>query len=184
VTSNTGLRAGKGSAYEGGVRVPLIIDWPGGTKPGTKSAVPVITMDLYATIAAATGFDPPGDGVDIRPLLSGGTIPGRALFWHYPHYHPGGAAPYSAVLSQNWRLVRFHEDGREELYDLSVDPPEQREFTTSRPDKRTDLAKTLDAWLRETGAQMPVANPNFDKAKDAGAAASRCAAPKASPDEK
>jgi arylsulfatase A len=167
VTTNLGLRAGKGSAYEGGVRVPLIVHWPGLTKPGSKCATPVISMDICATIAAAAGHTPHSDGIDLRPLLSGGSTPERPLFWHYPHYHPGGATPYSAILANGWRLVRFYEDNHAELFDLTRDPEERRDLASSHPDKRDSLAKTLDAWLKETGAQMPAPNPAYDKSRAA-----------------
>lgn len=166
ITTNLGLRAGKGSAYEGGVRVPLLIHWPGVSKAGAKCDTPVITMDLCATIAAACELNAPSDGNDLRPLLRGESIAARPLFWHYPHYHPGGATPYSAVLKDNWRLVRFYEDNRTELYDLAADPLEKHDLAASRKDKREALLAVLDAWLRETGAQMPVPNPRYDPAGD------------------
>jgi len=162
ITSNLQLRAGKGSAYEGGVRVPLIIHWPGLTKPDTQCGTEVITMDICATVAAASGLAPHADGIDLRPLLSGGKIPDRPLFWHYPHYHPGGATPYSAVLYQDWRLIRFHETGREELYDVFSDKMEKSDLAATNKERRTELSALLDTWLKETGAQMPVPNPAFD----------------------
>lgn len=163
ITINKGLRAGKGSVWEGGVRVPLIIHWPGLTKPGSECAVPVITMDLHATIIAANGGTPHADGRDLRPLLSGGTLPDRALYWHYPHYHPGGATPYSAILAGGWRLVRFYEDGREELYHLTEDPLEAKDLAASHADQKAKLSAQLDALLKDAGAQMPLPNPAWDK---------------------
>ena len=123
VTHNLGMRAGKGSAYEGGVRVPLIVRWPGVTRPGSTSDAPVITMDLFPTLLAAAGRKPfpdqPVDGESLLPLLRGaGRLQRTALFWHYPHYHPGGAAPYGAVREGDYRLVEFYEDSRVELYYL------------------------------------------------------------------
>ena len=167
ITSNLKLRAGKGSVYEGGVRVPLIIQWPGLTKPGTLVHSPVITMDLCASIAAASGFPAHADGRDLRACLTGGKLPDRPLFWHYPHYHPGGATPYSAVLHRDWRLIRFHEDNRTELYHLGKDPMEKHNLASSEKEQHATLAALLDAWLKECGAQMPVANPAYDAAKDA-----------------
>ncbi|HEX2750095.1 MAG TPA: sulfatase [Verrucomicrobiales bacterium] len=166
ITTNLGLRDGKGSAYEGGVRVPLLIQWPGLTAPGSRCAVPVISMDLCATIAAASGMTTPKDGVDLRPLLSGGSIAERPLFWHYPHYHPGGASPYTAVLSGGWRLIRFYEDNRTELYNIKDDPEERKDLSSAHPDKVRAMSALIDAWLKETGAQMPVPNPAFDSVKD------------------
>ena len=161
ITTNIGLRAGKGSEWEGGVRVPLLIDWPGLTKPGSVSDVPVITMDLGVTIAAAAGkpFPGPVDGIDLRPLLRGEKLPSRPLYWHYPHYHPGGATPYSAVLADGWRMVRYWEDDRRALHHVAADPQEKQDLAAAEPDKVKTLDALLDGWLKETGAQMPVPNP-------------------------
>jgi len=160
VTDNRPLRAGKGSAYEGGVRVPLIVSWPGLTQPDTTSDVPVITQDIPVTILAATGVgaEPgqPVDGSDLSAVLAGGALDRHALFWHYPHYHPGGATPYSAILAGSWRLVHFYEDDRDELYDLAHDPSEANDLAGTELDRSTTLRRQLDAWLSETGAQMPV----------------------------
>jgi arylsulfatase A-like enzyme len=163
ITTNIGLRAGKGSAWEGGIRVPLLIDWPGLTKPGSVCREPVITMDLAVTIAKAAGspLPDPVDGTDLRPLLRGEPIPVRPLCWHYPHYHPGGATPYSAILLDGWRLVRFHEDGHEELHHVAEDPAEQSECSRQSPDQRARLAAALDQWLAQTQAQLPRRNPAF-----------------------
>jgi arylsulfatase A-like enzyme len=166
ITNNPGLRAGKGSAYEGGVRVPLIIQWPGLTKPGSRSDTPVITMDLCATLAAACGLTPHADGADLRPLLSGGTMADRPLFWHYPHYHPGGATPYSAVLHDGWRLIRLYGDDRTELYHVANDPLESKDLSAAEPAVKEKLTTRLDAWIKESGAQMPVPNPVWDKAAE------------------
>ncbi len=166
VTDNRPLRAGKGSAYEAGVRVPLIISWPGVTQPGSTTAVPAITPDIPVTILALTGVSPdpdqPLDGRDLSDVLAGGVLDRDALFWHYPHYHPGGATPYSAVLAGTWRLVHFYEDDRDELYDLATDPGETTDLAAAEPERRTALRATLDAWLVETGAQMPVPNPKWN----------------------
>lgn len=163
ITSNLGLRAGKGSPWEGGVRVPLLIDWPGLTKPGSVCPDPVITMDLAVTIANAAGspLPKPVDGTDLQPALRGEPLPSRPLCWHYPHYHPGGASPYSAILLDGWRLVRFLEDGHEELYHIASDPAERTECSAQHPDRRARLATALDQWLAHTSAQSPRPNPDF-----------------------
>lgn len=166
ITSNLGLRAGKGSPWEGGVRVPLLIDWPGLTKPGSVCLDPVITMDLAVTIAKAAGspLPAPVDGTDLQPALHGEPLPSRPLCWHYPHYHPGGATPYSAILLDGWRLVRFAEDGHEELYHVASDPAERAECSAQHPDRRARLAAALDQWLAHTKAQSPRPNPSFQPA--------------------
>jgi arylsulfatase A-like enzyme len=171
ITDMAPLRAGKGSAYEGGVRVPFIVSWPGVTTPGTTSDVPVITPDIPATLLDLTGVGPapdqPLDGRSLANLLrGGGTFDRDAIFWHYPHYHPGGATPYSAIRAGDWRLVHFYEDDRDELYDLSADPGETTDVAARRPDRATDLRRRLDAWLADVGAQFPTPNPAFDPARD------------------
>ena len=167
VTYNYGVRAGKGSAYEGGTRVVGLVRWPGVTKPGTTSATPVITLDWPTTIAATAGATLPAHGVDVRPLLRGENIPARPLFWHYPHYHPGGATPYSAMREGDWRLVHFYEDDKMELYNLATDPEEKQDLAATQPDRVKTMRAALDQWRKETTAQAPTPNPNYDPTKNA-----------------
>jgi len=170
ITDMTPLRAGKGSAYEGGVRVPFVVSWPGVTTPGTTSDVPVITPDIPATILDLTGVggEPgqPLDGTSLGGVLRGGTLDRDAIYWHYPHYHPGGATPYSAVRSGSWRLIHFYEDDHDELYDLAADPGEATDLATTQSDKAAELRRKLDTWLTDVGAQLPTVNPDFDPARD------------------
>ncbi len=170
-TDNTPARAGKGSAFEGGVRVPFIVSWPGVTRPGTTSAEPAITPDIPATILDLTGAGPepgqPLDGVSLAPAFRGEPLGRDALYWHYPHYHPGGATPYSAIRSGEWRLVRFYEDGRRELYNLRADEGETIDRAAHEPDRVAALTEKLDAWLTSVGAQLPTPNPHHDPARDA-----------------
>jgi arylsulfatase A len=182
-TDNSPLRAGKGSAYEGGVRVPLIVYWPGVTKAGLVEASPAITVDLYPTLLEMTGVKPLQslvDGISLAPLLKSGAKPDRdAIFWHYPHYHPGGATPYSAIRSGDFRLVHFYEDGRDELYDLANDVSEAKDLAAAQPERAKALRTRLDAWLKSVDAQLPTANPAFDPAADkAGKAKGKQAAKK------
>ncbi|OYV06762.1 MAG: sulfatase [Verrucomicrobiales bacterium VVV1] len=163
VTSNFPLRKGKGHAYEGGLRVPLLIKVPGVAKPGSTCDVPVISTDFFPTLVELIGLNGKDaatalDGVSICPLLRGETkLPRTDLFWHYPHYWNGGKVnPYSVVRSGDWKLIRFYETGKEELYDLKADPSEQHDLSESNPENRAGLAKRLDAWLAGVGAQMPV----------------------------
>ena len=170
ITDNRPLRAGKGSAYEAGVRVPFIVSWPGVTKPGSTSDVPVITPDIPATILAGTGVGPdpaqPLDGRDLSGVLAGGPLDRPAIYWHYPHYHPGGATPYSAIRAGSWRLVHFYEDDRDELYDLAADPSETTDLAAREPARAETLREKLDAWLTQVGAQLPLPNPNHDPTQD------------------
>lgn len=163
ITDNRPLRAGKGSAWEGGVRVPFIVSWPGVTSPGTTSAEPVITMDIPATILDLTGIGPepsqPLDGLSLAPVFRGDALDRHALHWHYPHYHPGGATPHSAIRAADWRLVHFDEDGHDELYNLKDDPGERTDRAAAEPARAAGMRRDLDAWLEEVGAQFPTPNP-------------------------
>jgi arylsulfatase A-like enzyme len=161
-TSNSPLRKGKGYAYEGGLRVPLIIRMPGVTLVGSVCDSPVITMDFFPTLLELAGADPSAsrtalDGVSLVPLLRRPTsVQSRDLFWHYPHYwNRGDVSPYSVVRSGDWKLIRFYESGREELYNLKSDPSETADLAAINPDRRKELSARLDAWLKKVGAQMP-----------------------------
>jgi arylsulfatase A-like enzyme len=172
-TSNLPLRVGKGSCYEGGTRVPLIIDWPGVTKPGSVCETPVISMDLFPTIAGAVGEPEAAgqalDGVDLAPLLrQSGRIERDELFWHYPHYQHyqlGGTTPYSAIRKGDFKLIEFLDDMRFELYNLRDDIGEQHNLAAEQPEKANELRNRLHAWRSEVGAQMPTKNPNYDPTK-------------------
>jgi len=165
-TCNAPLRMGKGYAYEGGLRVPLLVKAPGVTRAGSVSDVPVISHDFFPTLLELIGAPKTAsrtalDGVSFVPLLHGKTTLGRSeLFWHYPHYWNGKGAlpvtPYSVVRSTDWKLIRFYETGREELYNLRDDPSEQHDLAAAQPQRARQLSNRLDAWLKEVGAQMPV----------------------------
>lgn len=172
--SNLGLRAGKGSVYEGGVRVPLIVRWPGITKPGSTCDVPVFGGDLYPTVLDAAGVrQAPGkviDGVSLFPLLGGAGASRRwkrtDVFWHYPHYHPGGATPYTAIRSGDWKLIEFQEDNRCELYNLKQDPGEMRDLASRDPARVKELRTRIQAWRSKVGAQLAVPNPGYDPKRE------------------
>ena len=166
-TDNSPLRQGKGSSHEGGVRVPLIIAWPEVIEGGSTCDVPVISHDLTPTVLAFTGVNPGTeavfDGVSLMPLLTQKDLLERdALFWHYPHYHPGGASPYSAMRAGDWKLILFHEDDRLELYNLRRDPGEALNLAEAEADITLEFYKELQDWLERVGAQMPEANPAYD----------------------
>jgi arylsulfatase A len=171
-TSNRPLRAGKGSAYEGGVRVSLIVSYPPAIKSGTTSDVPAMSIDLFPTLGSLCGLardeSRRWDGVDLSPVLrQTGSIERDALYWHYPHYHPGGATPYGAIRAGDYRLVEFYEDGKAELYHLKDDVGESQDISATQSMVRDELLAKLRAWRKEVGAQMPTPNPNHDPAKDA-----------------
>jgi len=172
VTRQLPLRAGKGSAYEGGVRVPLIVKWPGVTPAGKVCDEPVIGTDFYPTLLEMTGVSGDAkhnqtlDGKSMVPLLRdpAAKLDRTALFWHYPHYHPGGATPYSAVRARDWKLVEFFEDNHAELYNLKDDIGEKSDQSEKSPAKKAELLKMLAEWRTSVGAQMPTPNPNYDHA--------------------
>jgi len=164
-TSNYPLRNGKGTAYEGGLRVPLIIKMPHVTKPGSVCDTPVITMDFFPTLLELAGADKTAsdtalDGVSCVSLLRGEKqTPHAKLFWHYPHYWNGGkVSPYSVARIGDWKLIRFYETNREELYNLNSDLSETNDLSVKNPAKRKELSTQLDLWLKEVGAQIPVAH--------------------------
>jgi arylsulfatase A-like enzyme len=167
-TRNDPLRLGKGSAYEGGVRVPLVVKWPGVTTAGSTSDVPVTTVDYFPTmVEMATGAPARGlDGESIAPLLKGGTKLSRtAIYWHYPHYHPGSATPYSAIREGDWKLIHFFEDDHVELYNLKDELSEKADLVATQGAKAADLRAKLVAWRTAVGAQFPTKNPRYDAAR-------------------
>ena len=163
------FRGNKGTAYEGGTRVPLIVAGPH-IKTGI-SPVPTIGMDLYPTLLAYLGapLKPTEhlDGVDITPLLTGrGMIPSRPLYWHYPHYDE--TTPYSSAIVDQWKVIRYADDGQVELYHLDQDPMEQHNLAAAQPEKKTALLQNLDDYLRAVDAQPALPNPDFDPQKFSG----------------
>lgn len=172
-TSNAPLRFGKGSAYEGGVRVPLIVYAPGVTTAGSECDVSVITMDIYPTIAQLAGLSVPKDqqldGVSLVPLLErSGDLAERDLFWHYPHYQhyqQGGATPYGAIRRGDLKLIEYYADNRCELYNLADDIGETNDLASMMPEQVEELREALHQWRDSVGAQMAQPNPNYDPAQ-------------------
>jgi arylsulfatase A-like enzyme len=166
-TSNAPLRANKGSNYEGGIRVPVIIRWPGGTGRGRVSHEPIVSMDFYPTILAATGLDPRPhqhvDGVSLAPILHDtGSLDRDAVYWHYPHYnqHPQ-SFPSGVIRMGDWKLVESFETGDLSLYNLALDIGETHDESGKHPSKVADLHARLKAWRDEVGADPMRANPEF-----------------------
>lgn len=157
VTNNSPLRSGKGSLYEGGLRVPLIVKWPGVTQPGAESAEPVVSADLFATLCEAAGLaTKAADGASLQPLLARerAQLDRNELYFHYPHYYPT-TTPVSAVRTRDWKLLEYYEDGRLELYNLRDDPGEQRNAAAAEPERTQAMKARLEAWRREVGARLP-----------------------------
>lgn len=169
-TSNLPLRGGKGWLYEGGIREPLIIRWPGVSKPGSIVSVPVISPDFFTTIARVASAPPPKhrDGIDLRRMLRGGESPGRPLYWHYPHYGNQGGAPGSAIREGKWKLIEWLEDGKLELYNLAEDIGEKNDVAAANPEVVGRLKTKLDAWRQDVGAKMPAKNPAYTTEKPDG----------------
>lgn len=163
VTDNSPLRAGKGHLYEGGIREPLIVRYPGVVKPGSVIDTPVCSVDVYPTFCDVAGVKPGDvDGVSLLPLLRGGRLRPRPLFWHYPHYSNQGGEPGSAIRDGDWKLIEFLSDGRRELFNLKDDIGEKVNLVEARPDIARKLSAELDAWRKKAGAIMPARNPNAD----------------------
>jgi arylsulfatase A len=166
VTDNSPLRAGKGHVYEGGIREPLLIRWPGVTRPGTTIDHPVCSVDFLPTFCKAAGVSAPkADGVDISPLLHGRSLAGRPLFWHYPHYSNQGGPPAGAVRLGDWKLIEFYEDQRVELFHLPEDPGERRNLAAREQKRAKQLRDLLADWRKEVNAAMPQKNPQYDPAR-------------------
>ncbi|MBI1375853.1 MAG: sulfatase-like hydrolase/transferase [Phycisphaera sp.] len=159
-SDNRPLRAGKGYVYEGGLRIPLIVRWPGVTHADTINDTPVITMDLSATILDAAGVklapDDRLDGVSLRPLFKGEALDRETLFFHYPHYafHKDNR-PGAAIREGDYKLVRNFDDDSVELYNLASDLAEEHNLAAQEPDRAAALNDQLTSWLRTVDAQVP-----------------------------
>jgi len=165
VTSNAPLRAGKGTAYEGGVREPMIIKWPGAVRPGSECSAPVTSTDFYPTMLDMAGLplrpQQHCDGVSLLPLLKqAGTLDRDAIYWHYPHYH--FTKPFGAVRKGDWKLIEYYEDLNCELYNLRQDIGETRDLAAAQPARVDELRRMLHDWRQRVGAQMPTPNPDYD----------------------
>ncbi len=184
ISSQAPYRAGKGSYFDGGIREPLLVRWPGEVKAGTTCDVPIIGIDFYPTFLAVAGVAPQKnkvlDGVDISPLFrQTGGIADRALYWHFPIYlqRYGGAAddshdilfrtrPGSAMILGKWKLHEYFEDGRLELYDLENDIGERKNIASEMPEKVKELHSMMKAWRKETNAPVPTElNPKYAQPK-------------------
>ena len=164
-THNAPLRSGKGFPWEGGIRVPFIVRWPGTVRPGSESDVPVISMDCLPTILGATGVKRAAssslDGVDLRPVLTQTGDISRPLYWHFPHYRGRGVTPYSIVRAGDWKLIKWYEGPAFELYNLADDLGESQNVAEREPDRVRALDQQLIAWTKSVGAKLPKPNPGF-----------------------
>ena len=184
-TSNFPLRAGKGWLYEGGIREPLLVRWPGVVKAGSVRNAPVSSPDFYPTLLEAAGAKaPPGqvlDGVSLVSLFKGGALPERALFWHYPHYANQGGAPAAAIRNGDWKLIEWYEDRRLELFNLAQDLGEKQDLAAREPQRVASLRDELHAWQKQVGAKFPTPNAHYDPDQPSGRNAARVPVSEAAP---
>ncbi|MCP4888187.1 MAG: sulfatase [Planctomycetaceae bacterium] len=155
-TSNLPLRGGKGWVYEGGIREPWIVRYPGITKPGSVNSQPICSIDVLPTVAAAAGiqFTHQVDGVNLLPALQGESLERRALFWHYPHYSNQGGFPGGAIRVGSFKLVERYEDGRIHLYNLRDDIGEQSDLADKHPEMVSEMRSQLHAWYKDVDAKF------------------------------
>jgi arylsulfatase A-like enzyme len=192
-TSMSPLKGYKGTYYEGGIREPFFVTWPGIVKPGSTSEVPVINVDLYPTFCEMTGAELPTDqaldGESLMPVLRGtGELPDRAIHWHFPAYLNSYARidqqrdplfrtrPCSIMRYGDWKLHEYFEDGGLELYNLRDDIGESSNLAEQNPAKANELQKMMAAWRDQVGAPVPTRrNPRFDAKAEAEAIRQRAA---------
>ena len=165
VADNRPLRDGKGTLYEGGIRVPLIVRWPGVVKPDTLCQTPVISMDFYPTILAAAGLKPTKDkildGENLLPLLQQtGPLRRQAIYFHYPNYAFHRSNRLGGAIRQgDYKLIEHYDDDSVELYNLAEDLSEKQDLSDAKPQLAAKLKSQLDDWLTETEANMPTPIP-------------------------
>ncbi|MHC4387177.1 MAG: sulfatase [Planctomycetota bacterium] len=176
ITSMAPLRGGKGMLYEGGVRVPLIVRWPGEVRAGSVCDVPVMGIDFYPTMLRLAGAPEPSeqilDGESIVPLLTRrGRLKRKAVFWHFPAYLEANygwkgiwrTTPAGAVREGHWKLIEYFEDGKLELYNLKDDIGEQNNLAQQMPAKRRELHELLRTWRKAVDAPVPTElNPQYN----------------------
>lgn len=177
--ANSPHRGSKWNLYEGGIRVPFIVRWPGQVPANASSDTPILGTDLFPTLAALVGAAPPSssrlDGANLLPLWQTGNLPRRQepLVWHFPFYHPetgfdqvlpeigindfavSRTYPHSAIRQGDFKLLHFYEDGRNELYDLKNDPGEQTDLSVLNPEKSRELGTALSDYLQRVNARIP-----------------------------
>lgn len=182
---NAPLRGSKWNLYEGGIRVPLLVRWPGVVKSGVVSDAPAWSPDLFPTFAELAGAETSSahDGVSLVPLLRDAEKPrgDRTMVWHFPYYHPergfsesidtigvddgqtSKTKPHSAIRRGKWKLIHFYEDDADELYDMSRDPGEAMDLAAQRPAEVKALRERLLGYLKKANARFPTTNPEFSR---------------------
>ncbi len=167
-TSNQPLRGGKGRQWEGGLRVPFYLHVPGLTAAGAETDVPATGADFYPTLVELAGLtarpEQHLDGVSLVPLLRGEPLAERPLIWHYPHYGNQGGEPSSIYREGPWKLIHYHEDGRNEHYRLDQDLGEQHDLAAAEPDRVALMKRNLDQYLSSVSAKFPQPDPRYTAA--------------------
>jgi len=183
ITTNNPLKGGKGGLYEGGVRVPTCMSWPGKISPGSECDTPIISVDFMPTFAdlasAPLPKNQPVDGVSFLPLLKEKPLSERSIFWHYPMYLKGRGedlvfpihgsdkmywrgVPSSMIVRGDWKMIQLFEDNSTLLYHLGKDPREENDCSASHPVVLSDLKAQLELWQKKTKALIPnLPNPRF-----------------------
>jgi arylsulfatase A len=167
ITDNSPFRAGKGFLYEGGVRVPLIVRWPGHVPAGRVIDTPVMNTSWLATLCEVAEIDAPQviDGTSFAGLLRGKSAPGTArMFWHFPHYTNQGGRPGGAMRDGDWKFVVHYDTAEPELYHLAIDRGETRNVAASERERAAKMHRQLNEWLDSVKAQTNASNPEFDPA--------------------
>jgi arylsulfatase A-like enzyme len=159
ITNNYPLRSQKGYPYEGGIRVPTLVKWPGKVLAGEKSDFPIVTMDWIPTILGYLGQNPNQqslDGISLASVLAGEKQSiSRDLFWHFPHYRGEDVVPHSIVRSGDYKLIYYFDETPPELFDLVHDPRETENISNQLPFVVVQLKSKLENWWKETGARLP-----------------------------
>jgi len=186
------LKGYKGTYYEGGIREPFFVKWPGVVKPGSKCATPIIGVDLFPTMCEMAGAELPAkqplDGESIVPLLKGEgeELAERPIYWHFPAYLQSYSVwreqrdplfrsrPCGIIRVGDFKLHQYFEDGGLELYNLKDDIGETQNLAQTSPEKTQELLKQMEAWREKIGAQVPdEPNPEFDADAEAAAIVAR-----------
>ena len=165
VSTNAPLRDEKGTLYEGGIRVTMIVRWPGVAEPGSVCSEPTTTADLLPTFCRMTSAKLPPQPIDGSSMLAllvdpAAKLDRDAIYFHYPHYHH--SRPASAIRAGDWKLIEFLDDGALELYNLEEDIGETENLAASTPQLAGQLQKQLADWRKRVGARMPTKNPKYD----------------------
>ena len=162
------MRGGKGRQWEGGIRQPYYIAYPGVTDGGGTTNVAATGTDFYPTILDIAGLDlKPAqhlDGASLEGVLRGDQPEGepRDLFWHYPHYGNQGGEPSAIIMRGDWKLIHYFEDDRRELYNVADDVGETSDLAKAEPDRVAKMAAALEEWQKEVGAAFPSPKPDWD----------------------